>query len=181
MHIEKIDINKIKVTVDEQDQEAFGVSYETMSYSDKATRNLCETIIAKAKKQNGFSTENSKIFVEAKQNKNGNVTLYISRIPIKDDCEEYLCQTLVFENENDLLDGCRIFGKNEDIMKSVLYSYKNKYYLYFEIFAYLKDAKKLLRNLLEYSQRAEEKYQWLDEYANKISDNVIQKINSVGI
>ena len=83
MTIEQINVHKIKVTVSERDQEEFGVTYESMNYSDANTRRLCEKIMYRAGKEIGFRTGGAKLLVEARQSGNGNVTLYLSKIEPK--------------------------------------------------------------------------------------------------
>lgn len=153
MNIEQINTDKIKVTVDESDQKEFGVTYESMNYSNSNTRKLCEKIMAVANKQIGFCACGAKLLVEARRSLNNTVTLYISRIPNDPaDKHEYFCQTVCFEDVNALLDSCRLFQKIEqEIQTSDLMEYENKYYLYFEIYSTAEQAKKLLLNLLEYA------------------------------
>ena len=84
MKFELLNENRIKVTVTTTEQEFFGVSYETMDYSDGKTRKLCEKIIEEAGKEVGFKIDDGKLLVEARQCCNGNVALYLSRIPTEE-------------------------------------------------------------------------------------------------
>ena len=93
MKIEQIDANKIRVTVDSRDQAEFGVTYESMDYSDSNTRRLCEKIMTLARTQVGFSVGNAKLLVEARQSCNGSVTLYLSRVPVLLEDTQLYCQT----------------------------------------------------------------------------------------
>lgn len=178
MYIEQIDKDKIKAVVDEQDQREFGVCYETMNYSDDATRRLCEKIISIAKQKNGFRTDNSKLLVEAKPNINGSVTLYISRIPIfADNDDEYLCQTVRFGDPDAFMKGCEVFAAHpDDIITDALYEYEGCLYLYFELYTSYDTARRLLRNLLEYSERTALSFAWLDEHTKKISEGSVPKM-----
>lgn len=179
MNIEQINDNKIKVTVNQEDQKEFGVTYESMNYSDINTRKLCEKIMLIAKKQTGFSIGNAKLLVEARQSVNGNVTLYLSKIPVGSERrEEYLCQTICFNSVNDMLDGCNLLLPYlEKLECSYLYEYDNKYYLYFEIFEVHADARLLLQNLLEYSERTQYDKYYLSEHGKIIAEgNAIEKI-----
>ena len=80
MLIEQLDQNKIKVTVDASDQEKYGVTYESMTYSDCNTRRLCESIMEKAKREIGFNVSGEKLLVEARKSTDGAVTLFLSKI-----------------------------------------------------------------------------------------------------
>ena len=81
MYIEQISESKIKVTVDVEDQEKYGITYETMDYEDANTRRLCEKIISEAQSEIGFDSRNSRILVEARNGSKGNITIFISKIP----------------------------------------------------------------------------------------------------
>lgn len=156
MIIEHVDANKIKVVVDSEEQKRYGISYETMNYCDCNTRKLCENIVARAKNEVGFSVEDSKLLVEARQGLNGTVTLFLSRIPLNDKEKESLFgQTLKFESMNDLLDSAKVFLRYKESIKALnAYLYDKNYYVYFEILSTEKKAKSMLTNLLEYSERS---------------------------
>lgn len=171
MNIEQITPDKIKVTVDECDQKEFGITYESMNYSNGNTRRLCEKIMSAARNQIGFSASGAKLLVEAHKSINNTVTLYISKIP--NDCmdkNEYFCQTICFDETNALLDGCKIF-KNAcaEIQTSDLYEYEGKYYLYFEIYSNIERARTLLLNLLEYATNTDISLPILKEHGSLIA------------
>ena len=152
--IEQIDENKIKVTVDTDEQREFGVTYESMNYSDANTRRLCERIMSKANKEIGFKIGNAKLMVEARQSCNGNVTLYLSRIQAKPDRERLFEGSICFNDANALMDACDIFKYYIPVLKSSsLYYYQNKYYMFFEVIQTRKEADLIWRTLLEYGDR----------------------------
>lgn len=179
MNIEQVDDNKIKVTVDTNDQKEFGVTYESMNYSDINTRKLCEKIMSIARAQVGFRIGNAKLLVEARQSCNGSVTLYLSRIPIsKDDLEQLYGQMVSFKDANSLMDGCKFFkAYSQSLEDSILYFYNNRYYLYFEIVSTRQYADTLLRSILEYGERSPLNRCILDEYGQCITPSgAVEKV-----
>lgn len=153
--IEQIDDNKIKVTVSEKDQAEFGVTYESMNYSDANTRRLCEKIMHRAGKEIGFRTGGAKLLVEARQTGNGNVTLYLSRIEPKAEEEKRFSGIAAFEDMNGVMDCCKIFeGFLPSLKANSLYRLNGKYYLYFEIIQKRKNAEQLWKTILEFGEKA---------------------------
>lgn len=170
MTIESMDQNRIKVTVDRSDQLRYGISYETMTYSDINTRRLCEKIIRAANRKMGFTVENAQLLVEAKQDAQGTVVLYLSKIPyqeeIEKESEDYFCQVVRFEDSSSLLDAAPLFSSVRDLLAySSLYEYDHSFFLYFEIYSTHRTANRLLRDVLEYGRRTGISKLWLDEHA----------------
>lgn len=141
-----------------------------MTYCDCNTRKLCESIVEKAKNEVGFTVDDSKLLVEAKQGLNGTVTLFLSKIPVSDESfEELFGQTLKFENIDEILDSDVIFNRYGDIVKTrEIYLYENKYYIYFEILSSRKKAKNILLNLLEFADRSGVSREVLEEHGVKM-------------
>lgn len=155
MKIEQIDANKIRVTVDSRDQAEFGVTYESMDYSDSNTRRLCEKIMTLARTQVGFSVGNAKLLVEARQSCNGSVTLYLSRVPVLLEDTQLYCQTLVYRSPDYLLDSRRLFSEmNPDGTRAEMYLWEGKYYLYLELMSTHQQAKGTVSRFLEYAERS---------------------------
>ena len=181
MFIEQIDENKIKVTVDVSEQQEFGITYETMNYSDCNTRKLCEEIMSKARDQVGFFVGNAKLLVEARQSSNGAVTLYLSRIPLSEKEEEELFgQTLAFREYDDLLECCRLLSERSgDVTYSALYEYERRFYLYFEIITKPSMAEHILSSLLEYAEKTRLTDGFLSEHGKTLlSSDAILKVSA---
>ena len=146
MIIEQVDENKIKVIVNTEEQKEFGVTYESMNYSDANTRKLCERIMNKAGREIGFKIGSAKLLVEARQSYNGNVTLYLSKIPSKQDKERLFEGNICFSEANALMDACKLFYPELETLKdSSLYYYQEKYYLFFEVLQTKANAESLWR------------------------------------
>lgn len=169
MHIESVSDDKIKVTINQSEQKKFGVTYESLSYSNANTRKLCEKIIANAKRNFGFTLDGAKLLIEAKQTAEGSIVIYLSKIATERDDEEYLCQTVCFHDADALLEGCEIFRPHMDkLAQSTLYEYENDYYLYFELFSTYSEARRILFDLFEYAEHCNMNKTMLDEYGRTI-------------
>lgn len=172
MTIEQIDDNKIKVTVNERDQAEFGVTYESMNYSDANTRKLCEKIMYRAGKEIGFRTGGAKLLVEARQSCNGNVTLYLSRIEPKAEEEKLFEGIAVFDKLNGVMDCCKLFeGILPSLKQNSLYKMGEKYYLIFEIAQKRKTAEQLWQTILEFGEKASEGKSLLSEHGECLCPN----------
>lgn len=170
MLIEQLDENKIKVTVDTSDQEEYGVTYESMTYSDLNTRKLCECIMERAKDEVGFNINGAKLLVEARKGMDGSVTLFLSKLLSSDDGKEELYgQTVVFKTFDDLCDCNKVLNDYcEKMTVTDSYVFLGKYYLYFEILCRKKQASELLRSVLEYGDKSDLSHEILNEHGLKI-------------
>lgn len=179
MKFEMLNENRVKVTVTESEQELFGVSYETMDYSDGKTRRLCEKIIEEAGKEVGFRVDDGKLLVEARQCCNGSVTLYLSKIPSGEISMHAYEGTVRFEETDDMLDALKIFSRFYGcINESRLYFYRGFYYIYFQVFLYRSEADELWHSLLEYGDKTSKSKFFLNEYAECVCENLIDRIYS---
>ncbi|MBO5035954.1 MAG: adaptor protein MecA [Clostridia bacterium] len=170
MFIEQLDQNKIKVTVNATEQEEYGVTYESMTYSDGNTRRLCERIMEKAKREIGFNVNGAKLLVEARKSTDGSVTLFLSKIiTSENEKDELFGQTVKFETFDDMVDCCNIFDSlSEDIATVDSYILSGKFYLYFEILCKKNRAAGLLRSVLEYGEKSHVSKEILCEHGKRI-------------
>ena len=151
--------NRIRVTVSENEQKKYGVSYETMDHTDKNTRKLCEEIIKRADREMGFKPND------------GNVTLYLSRIPAKADDTRTYAGTVRFGDCDALIDAVFLLKRFSSFPLSCrLYFYAGEYYISFRISAKRKDADAVWFSLLEYGEKTLKSAEFLAEYAECISE-----------
>jgi len=170
MFIEQLDCNKIRVIVDIAEQKEYGVTYESMTYSDSNTRRLCECIMEKAKKEIGFNVGGAKLLVEAKRQNDGTVTLFLSKINENNDKSELFGQTVVFKTFDSLYDCREAFVGFEQMINDIsLYCMNERYYLYFEMIGNRYNASQLLRCLLEFGEKTHITPQILAEHGEKIT------------
>ena len=163
--------NRIRVTVSENEQKKYGVSYETMDHTDKNTRKLCEEIIKRADREMGFKPNDGKILVEARKRNDGNVTLYLSRIPAKADDTRTYAGTVRFGDCDALIDAVFLLKRFSSFPLSCrLYFYAGEYYISFRISAKRKDADAVWFSLLEYGEKTLKSAEFLAEYAECVSE-----------
>ncbi len=170
MIIEQVNQNKIKVVVDTEEQKQYGITYETMTYCDCNTRKLCERIVERARNEVGFSLGDSKLLVEAKQGLNGTVTLFLSKIPVSDSKHtELFGQTVKFSSIDELLDSAVIFKNYDELISSrEVFLFDGNYYIYFEMLSTHREAKNLLTELLEFSEKSSLSPEVLEEHGERI-------------
>ena len=174
MNIEKVDENKIKVTVNAKEQMEYGISYETMNYGDANTRRLCEKIISRAGREIGFCLGDAKLLVEARQSYNGAVTLYLSRIPYGKSDITFFEQCIMFESLNDLMDSMFIFSARSDkIQDSSVYDLGNRYYLLFGIVCTKAERDRLLTAISEYGCKTKLSPEFISEHGTLIVDGCV--------
>ncbi len=174
MNIEKVDENKIKVTVNTKEQLEYGISYETMNYGDANTRRLCEKIISRAGREIGFCLGDAKLLVEARQSCNGNVTLYLSRIPYGKSDLTFYEYCIRYDSLNDLMDSMFIFSdKTDSIQNSSIYTLDRKYYLVFTTVCTKTERDRLLTKLSEYGDRSPRSPEFIAEHGTLIADECV--------
>ena len=171
MYIEQISESKIKVTVDAEDQEKYGITYETMDYEDANTRRLCEKIISEAQSEIGFDSRNSRILVEARNGSKGNITIFISKIPKSlDDGYECMFQIMRFETIDYLLDSRKVFASfSESIIRKEIYEDGGEFFLYIEVEGLPSTAKKLILALNEFGEPCHIRREYLREHGNLLA------------
>lgn len=171
MYIEQISESKIKVTVDAEDQEKYGITYETMDYEDANTRRLCEKIISEAQSEIGFDSRNSRILVEARNGSKGNITIFISKIPKSlDDGYECMFQIMRFETIDDLLDSRKVFASfSESIIRKEIYEDGGEFFLYIEVEGLPSTAKKFILALNEFGEPCHIRREYLREHGKLLA------------
>ena len=119
---------EILVTLSPADQEAFGVRYDTMSFSDFRTRRFCEHLaVLVCLREGGRETGN--VTVRAVENVSGELLLYFSFPP---ELRSFSgSRVFWFSDLDGLLDSRRIFSPDPALVAEV-YRYRNSYYLWIE-------------------------------------------------
>ena len=80
MKIEKINENKIKITLTVKDLEDRQLDFTSLKYNSPTTQQLFWEIMKEAEEECGFSASNSQLFIEAAAIKGGNFTLTITKL-----------------------------------------------------------------------------------------------------
>ena len=151
MKFEKVNNDKIKITLSHADLEANDIDYHSFMSDSNETRSLFLSVLDKAEKDYGFSTDNYQLKVETIALENGTFVLTITRSRATNDPQKkrlrvsrkktnISSQSLIYKF-NSFDDLCSfsnslqtyLFLDLKIIAKSnTLYLYNNKYYLVFD-------------------------------------------------
>lgn len=119
---------EILVTLTHADQEAFGVHYGTMSFTDPKTRRFCEYMAVLVCLREGIS-ETGNVTVRAAESASGELLLYFS-CP-RETGRGIFSAIVEFESADSLLDCRRVFSVDASLCAEV-YRHDKKYYLWYE-------------------------------------------------
>lgn len=164
MKIEKINEDKLKITLDVNDLKSRNIDVKSFINNSPESQDLFWDVMQEAEREYGFNVEQASVYVEAHINSAGNFTLLITKSAISSQKQTSSSKTqspnyklkrknysdslddslFEFANIENLRDFLKI-AKNEDYNNVQLYKYENKLYLYINT-CFSKD-------ILEYSNR----------------------------
>ncbi|HPU41482.1 MAG TPA: adaptor protein MecA [Acetivibrio clariflavus] len=205
MKIEKINENKIKVTITLSDLQERNIDLENLNYNSLATQELFWDMMEQAEIQFGFNTSESQLAIEASPDENDGFVIFITKLDDDDDFESIqkyiknrfrksdlrvkkkchkLCSSIViysFENFDNVVSLCNILN-NIYSGNSTLYKLKNTYYMIFTKNAYTVSNLRYFEALLnEYGKKVSNNayYEgYLEEYGQKIIEaNAVEIIS----
>ena len=143
MKIEKIDNNKVKITLSFEELELRNITLADIEKNNAAAKRLFTSLIEESNLDEDFEFENSQLFIEACSDNSNTFILTITKIEDLPDINKYSksyhkvqyridSQLYEFLSLDMLLDFCNI-AKSENLFfgKNTLYKYKNKYFLLF--------------------------------------------------
>lgn len=81
MYFEQVNKNKLRVQLSRQDLMDFGVTYDTMDYSDPATREMIREILYQARLEYDFHAADSRLLIEACPHEEGGCLLLFTAVP----------------------------------------------------------------------------------------------------
>ena len=187
--------NRLKILMDKSDLKKFNISFLTLDYKSKKTREVFWEVINIAKFETGFDPSGSKLLIEAFPEKDGGLSLYVTKLAyqalneipenslynVAENLNTYIFR---FDSTDDILDACKLFLKKEvKISDSRLFEHEGAFYLIFDAFADSQkeeaDIRKLVLNLSEYGSRIINKGLecYLAEHANiLIEESAIHKM-----
>lgn len=194
MKIEKLNENKIKITLNIDDLADKNIDLYSFMHNTPETQSLFWDILSEAEKTCGFNVDNSMIYVEATTSGAGNFSLIVTKTnekplslsrPINNTLKKKnfkLKRKVVslnlekniylFQSFDDICEFVKIIDLKK-IDRNSLYSFNNKYYL--------KISNMPFNNILEYatvSQNFETLDAKLNEYGTLlIKDNALQTIH----
>lgn len=141
MKIEKINDNKIKVTINEEDIKIWNVSYEKLTDNTPEARDLFWFALRLAEKDVNFKVGSSKLFVEVHSQSNNGFVMFISKAKAEEISLDYITglkkerrtkgdfRVFLFECFDDLCNCVEII-KGNFVGESSLYKYNEKFYLW---------------------------------------------------
>ena len=155
---------EILVTLSVSDQQAFGVHYDTMSFSDLRTRRFCEHLAVLVCLREGIE-ETGNVTLRAAENPAGELLLYFS-FPCEIDRGQY-SQVIEFFGLDGLLDSRRALLRDPSLCAEV-YRYDGRYYLWYEFDTSPRRFAELTATLLEYGTLSSLDRTFLTEHATPL-------------
>lgn len=143
MKVEKVDDNKVKITLSFEELEMRNISLSDIEKNSTAAKNLFTSLIEETNLDEDFEFENSQLFIEASSDNNSTFILTITKIENLPDVNNYSrtqskelykidSQLFEFTSLDTILEFCKI-AKEENLFfgKNTLYKYNNKLFLLF--------------------------------------------------
>ena len=150
MKIEKLNENKLKITLDSNDLKTRNIDLKSFISNTPESQDLFWDIMQDAEREFGFNVDESMVYVEAHVNPTGNFTLTITKsnqtlktapkpkeksknfkLKRKEESESLDDSIFEFANINNLRSFGMVANEN-DFSRTDLYEYNKKYYLYAE-------------------------------------------------
>jgi len=192
MKIEKVNNNKIKVTVTPDEMQQWGVDFESLAGNSPEARDLFWNLIKKAEFETGFVVDNSQLIVEAMPLKNDGIVLFVTRIDEDYDSEKYGRikirrpryrvkkhvlhddNTVILYSFNNFDDLCEFSKQWQHLGEnSNLYSYGGLYYLALHFENQFFDHEFVENKLLEFAKKVDSpriSEAYLKEYGVSLSE-----------
>lgn len=206
MKIEKINDNKIKVTISLSDLQERNIDFEALNYNSPATQELFWDMMEQAEIQFGFNTSESQLAIEASPDESDGFVIFITKLDEDGDFEsiqkyiknrfkrsdlrvkkksQKVCSSIViysFEHFEHLVSLCNTLKKIYS-GESSLYKVKNTYYMMLTKNTFSVDNLKHFESLLnEYGKKVSNTsyYEgYLEEYSQKIVEfNAVEVLTS---
>ncbi|MBO5477000.1 MAG: adaptor protein MecA [Clostridia bacterium] len=143
MKIEKVDDNKVKITLSFEELEMRNITLSDIEKNNAAAKNLFTSLIEETNLDEDFQFENSQLFIEASADNNNTFILTITKIEDLPDINKYSRKNpkvlykidshlFEFSSLDVILDFCKI-AKEENLFfgKNTLYKYNDKYFILF--------------------------------------------------
>lgn len=198
LRLELITQDRLKIFLDKDDLKKYCISFITLDYKNKKTRDVFWEVINIAKEQTGFDPSGGKLLIEAFPETGGALCLYVTKLArssllpvdyeigqeVKKIDENVNTYIFRFAQIDDLLDAVKLFISDDiRIFESSLYEYEENLYIKFSLNPISKEKdlviKKLVLNLLEYGNKITNEISecFLNEHATiLIKNSAIQVI-----
>ncbi|MBR6252530.1 MAG: adaptor protein MecA [Clostridia bacterium] len=152
MKIEKLNENKIKITLDNNDLKSRNIDARSLIYNTPESQDLFWEVMQEAEKKYDFQVDESMVYVEAHVSQSGVFTLIVTRnqgnatkkkskiqdknivLKRKELPEDLNSKLFRFNSFSALCDFCKIADK-KGYGKTSLYLLDDKYYLYISLYS----------------------------------------------
>jgi len=206
MKIEKINENKIKVTISKDDLEKRNIDLSTLNYNSPATQELFWDMMEQAEIEYGFNSSDSQLCIEATPDSTDGFIITITRIDEDNDFESIqkyiknrfkksdlrakrknkkICSSVLIYSFSTFEDILALANKISSIYsgESTLYKYKNFYYLVLARYSFENtDTRAIDAVMSEFGRKVNNAafYEgYLNEYGTKIVEyNALETIQS---
>lgn len=166
--MEKTSREEILVILSSADQQAFGICYDTMSFSDLKTRRFCEQMAALVCLRKDFGWKGN-LSVRAVESASGELLLYYDSAPEEE--SHVYSQIIEFSDLDGLLDSRSVFFRDPDLCAEI-YCWKGKYYLWYEFYTSPARFDSLTLTLLEFGVASSVDRTFLTEHATPLPEAV---------
>ena len=160
MKLTVLNDDNIKILLEKDDLKKYEISFASIDYKNPKTKEVFWNVINTAKEEIGFNPTGSKLLIEAFPKSNGEVLLYVTRLPEEAESRAFgdaagKSYLFCFDTADSFLDSLNAVNSSGlEIIEKRFYSYQNRYYLYFfpnvQNRCYNKMMEKLMLYLFEY-------------------------------
>lgn len=173
MVLELMSDDRLKVLLEKEDLKQYDLSFVTIDYRNKKTKEVFWQVINIARKKTGFNPQGSKLLIEAYPEHDGNVLLYVTKLGEK----ERKSNSFVFgfDNLDAVLDSLSLFKKTDIRTYGFnLYKMENRFYLAFYTDCETDELMPLFLDLNEYGDeiKTPNKRSYLDEHGSIFVENL---------
>ncbi len=160
MKLTKLDEDNIRILLEKEDLEKYNISFELIKVKSIKTKEAFWKIVNAAHEKSGFNPTGNKLLIEAFPKSNGEVLLYVTRLPEESNLktgESGKTYLFSFNDADAFLGAYREINETRlELMEKKHYIYNGTHYLYFmPVSITVTDARlleKLLLSLYEYGQ-----------------------------
>lgn len=143
MKIEKVDDNKVKITLSFEELEMRNIKLSDIEKNNNIAKNLFTSLIEENNLDEDFEFEDSQLFIEASADNNNTFILTITKIEDLPDITKYSrkkssilyridSNLFEFSSLDTILDFCKLAKKEKLFFgRNTLYKYNDKYFLLF--------------------------------------------------
>ena len=173
MVLELMSDDRLKVLLEKEDLKQYDLSFVSIDYKNKKTKEVFWQVINIARRKTGFNPQGSKLLIEAYPENGGNVLLYVTKLGEKENKSNSF--VFCFDDLDAVLDSLPQFKKSDIRTYNFnLYKMEKIFYLAFYTDCEEEDLASLFLGLNEYGNeiKSPNKRSYLDEHGNLLVKNL---------